>query len=135
MVRSKDPSSAQVHRQSQVKRHRLKFEPEIATKEVGVQTDLPPDIIMADNTENVLSEGLRFPVISKSPPSLVQANNSNIYQSRPRGAGVHGNGDHPPNSKTVADLEGIKLDFKFCQNKLKLLQDHYPKIHKIKKKP
>ena len=52
--------------------------------------------------------GLRLSVISKSPPSLVEANNSNIYQSRPRGAGGQRNSDHPPNSEIAADLEGIK---------------------------
>ena len=74
-----------------------------------VEEDLPPDFIMADNTENVLSEGLRLPVISKSPPSLVEANNSNIYQGRPRGAVVQRNSDHLPNSEIVADLEEISL--------------------------
>ncbi|XP_044167638.1 uncharacterized protein LOC122951675 [Acropora millepora] len=121
LVHSKDPSSPQFDSSQSpesTKALPVEFEPEIATKEVGVKKDLPPDFVMADSTENVSSEGLRLPVITKSPPSLVEANNSNIYQGRPRGAGVQRNSDHPPNSKIVADLEGIKLDLLILQKQV-----------------
>ena len=73
---------------------------------------------MADNTENVLGEGLRLSVISKSPPFLVEANNSNIYQGRLRGVGVERNSDHQPNSEIIADLEGIKLNLLILQKQV-----------------
>lgn len=121
LVRSKDPSSAQFDSSllpESTEASPVEFEAEIVTKEVGVQIDLPPDFVMGDNTENVLGEGLRLSVISKSPPSLVEANNGNIYQGRPRGAGGQRNSDHPPNSEIVADLEGVKLDFLILQKQV-----------------
>ena len=49
---------------------------------------------------------------------MVEPNNSNIYQGRPRGAGVQRNSDHPPNNEIVADLEGIKLDLLILQKQV-----------------
>ena len=121
LVRSKDPSSAQFNSSpspESTEASPVEFEPEIVRKEVGVQIDLPPDFVMDDNTENVLGEDLRLSVISKSPPSLVETNNSDIYQGRPRGAGGQRNSDHPPNSEIVADLEGIKLDLLILQKQV-----------------
>ena len=112
-------NSTPVHRHAEsTEAPPVEFEPEIVTKEVGVKKDLPPDFVMADDTENVLGEGLRLSVISKSQPSLVEANNSNNYLGRPRGAGVQRNSDHPPYSEIVADLEGIKLDLLILQKQV-----------------
>ena len=52
LVRSKDPSSAQsvsIPSSDSTKGPSVEIEPEIAKKEIGVQKDLPPDIIMDDN--------------------------------------------------------------------------------------
>ena len=83
----------------------------------------------------MLSEGRRLPVTPKSPLSLVEANNSNIYQDIPRGAGVQRNSDHRPNSEIVADLEGIKVDLLILQKHVEANSRSLSKIYKIKKKP
>ena len=64
-----------------------------------------------------------------------EANNSNIYQGIPRGAGVQRNSDHRPNSEIVADLEGIKVDLLILQKHIEANSRSLSKIYKIKKKP
>ena len=94
------------------------FEPEIATKEVGVQKDLPLHFI----TTTLIT--LKMCEVKIADCQLYQKarhlwlNLSNIYQGRPRGAGVQRNSDHPPNNKIVADLEGIKLDLLILQKQV-----------------